>query len=91
MEDGEREGKSRTSSRAGEELVRAGDELDAPRDCSSSFVVLVGVSGAEVVLTELRGGDAMAWSFPSAAIGNLPILVSSQPPVLRRLLSSGQT
>ena len=72
MEDGEREGRSRTLSRAGEELVRAGDELDAPRVCCSSFVVLVGVSGAEVVLTELRGGDAVAWSFPSAAIGNLP-------------------
>ena len=65
MEDGEREGRSRT--------VRAGDELDAPRVCCSSFVVLVGVSGAVVVLTVHRGGDAEAWSFPSAAIGNLPI------------------
>ena len=73
MEDGEREGRSRSLSRAGEELVRADDGLDAPRVCCSSFVVLVGVSGAEVVLTELRGGDAVAWSFPSAAIGNLPM------------------
>ena len=78
-------------SREGEELEGAGAGLDAPRVCCSSFVVLVEVCGAGVVLTELRGGDAVAWSFPSAAIGNLPILVSSQPPVLRRLLSSGQT
>ena len=47
-------------SRAGEELVRAGDGLDASRVCCSSFVVLVEVCGAEVVLTELRGGDAVA-------------------------------
>ena len=46
-------------SRAGEELVRAGDGLDAPRVCCSSFVVLVEVCGAGVVLTELRGGDAV--------------------------------
>ena len=72
MEDGEREGRSRRESREGEELVRAGDGLDAPRVCCSSFVVLVEVCGAEVVLTELRGGDAMDCSFPSAEIGNLP-------------------
>ena len=60
-------------SREGEELVRAGDGLDAPRVCCSSFVVLVGVSGADVVLTGHRGGDAVALLFPSSAIGNLPI------------------
>ena len=47
-------------SREGEELVRVGDGLDAPRVCCSSFVVVVGVCGAEVVLTELSGGDAVA-------------------------------
>ena len=60
MEDGEREGRSRRVSREGEELVRAGDGLDAPRVCCSSFVVLVEVCGAEVVLTKLRGGDVVA-------------------------------
>ena len=71
--------------------MRAGDELDASRVCSPSFVVLVGVSGAVVVLTGHRGGDAVAWSFPSLAIGNFPIGVSFQAPALRHLLSSGQT
>lgn len=59
MEDGEREGRSRRESREGEELEGAGAGLDAPRVCCSSFVVLVEVCGAEVVLTELRGGDAV--------------------------------
>ena len=53
--------------------------------------MLVGVSGAVVVLTGHRGGDAVAWSFPSLAIGNFPIGVSFQAPALRHLLSSGQT
>ena len=59
MEDGEREGRSRRESREGEELEGAGAGLDAPRVCCSSFVVLVEVCGAGVVLTELRGGDAV--------------------------------
>lgn len=74
VEGGEREGRSRRLSRVGgEEPVRAGDELDAPGVCCSSFVALVGVSGADVVLTGHRGGDAEASLFPSSAIGNLPI------------------
>ena len=60
MEDGEREGRSRRESREGEELEGAGAGLDAPRVCCSSFVVLVEVCGAGVVLTELRGGDVVA-------------------------------
>ena len=60
MEVGERAGRSRRESREGEELEGAGAGLDAPRVCCSSFVVLVEVCGAEVVLTELRGGDAVA-------------------------------
>ena len=59
MEDGEREERSRRESREGEELEGAGAGLDAPRVCCSSFVVLVEVCGAGVVLTELRGGDAV--------------------------------
>ena len=59
MEDGEREERSRRESREGEELEEAGAGLDAPRVCCSSFVVLVEVCGAGVVLTELRGGDAV--------------------------------
>ena len=72
MEVGERAGRSRRESREGEELEGAGTGLDAPRVCCSSFVVLVEVCGAEVVLTELRGGDALDCSFPSAEIGNRP-------------------